>query len=86
MWLNSCTCFVVLPGCFKCCQVRIKEHLHLFWCAARLFQVLLKEIQVVAQLLHLFLCAARLFELLLNENERVALVFLCCQALSSVVK
>ena len=48
--------------------------------------MLLKEIQVVAQLLHLFWCAARLFELLLNENERVALVFLCCQALLSVVK
>ena len=46
--------------------------------------MLLKEIQVVAQLLHLFWCAARLFELLLNV--RVALVFLCCQALLSVVK
>ena len=65
---------------------RISQHLHLCWCAARLFQVLLKEIQGVAQLLQLFLGAARLFQLLLNENERVALVFVCCQALLSVVK
>ena len=49
------------------------------------FGVLLNENQGVAQLLHLFLSAARLFQLLLNQNQRVALVFVCCHALLSVV-
>ena len=38
---------------------RVAQLLHLVWCAARLFQVLVKN-QRVAQLLHLFWCAARL--------------------------
>ena len=69
---------------------RVAQPLLLFWCAARLFQVLLNQNQGVAQLLHLFWCAARLFQVLLNENQRVsstpALLLVCCQAVSSVVK
>ena len=52
--------------------------------------MLVNENQRVAQLLHLFWCAARLFQMLLNENQRVAqnpaLVLVCCQAVSSVIK
>ena len=62
-----------------CCQAvllnenqRVAQLLHLFWCAARQFQMLLNENQRVAQLLHLFWCADRLFQMLLNENQRVA--------------
>ena len=58
---------------------RVAQLLHLFWCAATLFQVWLNENQRVAQLLHLFCCAARLFQVLLKENERVAQP--CCGVL-----
>ena len=49
---------------------RVAQLPHLFWCAARLFQVLLSENQRVAQLLHLFWCAARLFQVLLGYTMR----------------
>ena len=67
---------------------RVAQLLHLFWCAARLFQVLLNENQRVAQLQHLFWCATRLFQVLLNENQRVPSTTpaLVLQAVSSVVK
>ena len=43
---------------------RVAQLLQLFYYAARLFQVMLNEMQRLAQLLHL-VCAVRLFQVLL---------------------
>ena len=65
---------------------RVAQLLHLFWCAARLFKVLLNENQRVAQLLHFFWCAARLFQMLLNGNQRVAQLCTCFGVLPGCFK
>ena len=54
---------------------RLSQLLHLFWCAARLFQMLVNENQRVAQLLHLFWCAGMLFQVLLNVELNLCTCF-----------
>ena len=61
-----CTCFGVLPGCFKCLKQNQRVAQLLFWCAARLF---------------LFFCTCES-----TCSSTPALVLVCCQAVSSVVK
>ena len=78
-------CFQAVSSVVKCESMCISTSALVLVCSQTVLSVV-KRNQGVAQLLHLFLGAARLFKLLLNENQCVALVFVCCHALLSVVK